>query len=263
MSALRRALQTGRRTPGWPALTMLFWWNVVRGGLWFAFKMLYRFRTEGAEHVPRTGPIIYVSNHQSHLDPCIVGIVVGDRPFSGLARATLFRNPVLAWMMRGIGVIALDQSKGDTAAMKAALSELQAGRCVLIFPEGTRTRDGAIHEFKAGAALLIRRSGAPVVPVAIEGAADIWRYGSARPMLTGRLAVRAGPHISAADLLSQGPSAGLDHLRNVINDMRLQLRQRMRAESGGRWPSPGPGDATVSSRLVNGPDLSQPSPGSE
>ncbi|HVP74020.1 MAG TPA: lysophospholipid acyltransferase family protein [Phycisphaerales bacterium] len=243
MRRIVRALQTSRRTPGWPPLTMLFWWNGVRGCLWFAFKMLYRLRLEGEENVPRTGPIIYVANHQAHMDPCIVGILVGDRAFSGMARKTLFTNPILSWMMRGIGVIALDQSKGDTAAMKAGLAELEAGRCLLIFPEGTRTRDGAVHKFKPGAALLIRRSGAPVVPVAIEGAYDIWRIGTPRPKLTGRLAVRAAPMVSAEEVLRGGVEAGLQRLHDQIDAMRLELRLRLRRESGGRYPAPSAGDA--------------------
>ncbi len=222
---------------------MLFWWNFVRGCLWFMFKMLYRFRTEGAEHVPDSGPIIYVSNHQSHLDPIIVGIVVGDRPFSGMARSTLFKNPILASIIRGIGVISLDQSKGDAGAMKAALGELEAGRCVLIFPEGTRTRDGSVLAFKPGVALIIRRSGASVVPVAMEGAYDIWRIGTPRPRLTGRLAVRAAAPIPAAELMKDGAEAALQRLHKQIDDMRLELRARMRRESGGRYPAPSAGDA--------------------
>lgn len=225
---------------------MLFWWNIVRGFLWFSLKMLYRFRIEGAANVPPTGPIIYVSNHQSHLDPVIVGIVVGDRPFSGMARSTLFSNPLLAAIMRGIGVISLDQSKGDSGAMKAALAELEAGRCVLIFPEGTRTRDGAIGEFKAGVALIIRRSGAPVVPVAMEGAFDIWRIGTSMPKLSGRLAVKTAPPIAADELMRDGPGPALTRLRTMIDEMRLDLRARMRRETGGRLPAAGPGDLPIS-----------------
>jgi 1-acyl-sn-glycerol-3-phosphate acyltransferase len=242
---VRRALQTSRRAPGWPAINRLIWWNGVRGLIRVFFKFAYRLRIEGEQHVPDTGPIIYVSNHQSHFDPCTVGVLVGDRPFSGMARSTLFRNPILGWIMRSIGVISLDQSKGDAGAFKAALAELQAGRCVLIFPEGTRTRDGAIHEFKPGVALLIRRSGAPVLPVATEGAFDIWPIGTKRPKLTGRMAVRAAPPIAAKELMQDGPEAALLRLRHIIDDLRLDLRARMRRESGGRYPAPGPGDLPV------------------
>jgi 1-acyl-sn-glycerol-3-phosphate acyltransferase len=242
---VKRAFETSRRAPGWPPLTMLFWWNGVRGVVIAFLKFAYRMRMEGAEHVPDSGPIIYVANHQSHYDPCIVGSLVGDRPLSGMARATLFHNPVLAWIMRGIGVIALDQSKGDAGAFKAALGELQAGRCVLVFPEGSRTRDGAIHEFKPGVALIIRRSGAPVIPLAIEGAFDIWPIGTSLPRLTGRLAVRAGPAMTADEVMSGGAEAALIRLRSMIDEMRLDLRNRMRGESGGRYPAPGPGDGPL------------------
>ncbi len=243
VQAVRRALQTSRRAPGWPALNTLIWWNGVRGLVRLFLKFAFRLRVEGAEHVPDTGPIIYIANHQSHFDPCIVGVLVGDRPLSGMARSTLFRNPILAWIMRSIGVISLDQSKGDAGAFKAALSELEAGRCVLIFPEGTRTRDGAIHDFKPGAALLIRRSGAPVVPVAIEGAFDVWPIGARRPKLTGRIAVRAAPATTAGALMADGAEAALIRLRWTIEHMRRDMRAQMLRASGGRYPASSAADA--------------------
>ncbi len=244
MNALR-FLQTQRRSPGRPAISFLFWWTGVRNLVWLFFKAVYRIQLIGRENVPTTGPIIYVANHQSHFDPCIVGLVVTDRPFSGMARATLFKNKILAWIMHGIGAIELEQGKGDAGAMKAALKELEAGRCVLIYPEGTRTRDGALGEFQRGAMLLIKRSGAPVVPVALEGAFDVWRIGQKLPKLSGRIMVQVAPAISAEDLMKDGPDTGLERLKNVIEGMRLGLRARLRRESGGRYPAPGPGDGAI------------------
>lgn len=254
IASVRRALQASRRAPDWPPLNTLFWWSGVRGLVRLFLKLAYRIRVEGAEHVPRGGPIIYVANHQSHFDPCIVGVLVGDRPLSGMARSTLFRNPLLAWIMRSIGVISLDQSKGDAGAFKAALQELAAGRCVLIFPEGSRTPDGAVHEFQPGAALLIKRSGAPVVPVALEGAFDIWPIGTPLPKLTGRLAVRAAPAMAAGDLLRDGPAAALRRLQAIVDGMRLDLRDILRRESGGKYPPAGPGDAAVSEHQRKNPN---------
>jgi len=234
--------QTSRRVPGRSTLRVLFWWTLIRGVVLLFLKFAYRIQMRGQGHVPATGPIIYASNHQSHIDPCIVGVLVTDRPFSGIARASLFAHPVLAWAMRGIGAVEIERGKPDTAAMKAALAELEQGRCVLIFPEGTRTRDGALGEFQRGVMLLIKKSGAIVVPVAMEGAHDIWAYGTAKPKLTGRLAVQCGIPISAEELLKGGPDAGLERLKREIERMRLQLRHELRRASGGRYPAPGPGD---------------------
>lgn len=239
-----KLLQTSRRTPGRPALSVLFWWTFVRGLVLAFFKITYRIKRSGAEHVPPTGPIIYACNHQSHYDPCIIGVLVTDRPFTGMARATLFKSKVLAWLMRSIGAISLEQGKGDAGAMKAALAELEAGRCIMIYPEGTRTRDGALTAFQRGVMLLIKRSppGTRVLPVAIEGAFDIWPIGQKHPRLTGRLAVKAAPAIPAAELLTGGPDAGLERLKKCIETMRLELRSALRSQSGGRYPLPGPGD---------------------
>jgi 1-acyl-sn-glycerol-3-phosphate acyltransferase len=90
--------------------------------------------------------------------------------------------------------------------------------------------------------LLIKRSNAPVVPVAIEGAFDIWRIGQKLPHLRGRLAVQAAPAISAEDLLKDGPDAGLERLKRIIETMRLELRAHLRRTTRGRFPAPGPGD---------------------
>ena len=237
-----RFFQFHRRAPQWPVWRIIFWWTVVRGLILLFFSIFYRIRREGVEHIPATGPIIYVANHQSHYDPPIVGVLVTDRPFSGMARSSLFESKTLAAIMRGIGAIELEQGKGDAGAMKAALAELELGRCVMIFPEGTRTPDGALSEFQRGVMLLIKRSKANVVPVAIEGAYDIWPIGTSRPRLRGRIGVKAAPAMSAVDLLADGPDAGLERLQRLIETMRLHLRAHMRRASRGKYPASGPGD---------------------
>lgn len=240
-----RFLQTQRRAPGRPALSLLFWWTIVQRIVWAFFKIVYRIQLHGFEHIPGHGPVIYVSNHQTHFDPCLVGLVIRDRPFRAMARDTLFKNPIMSWIMHGIGAIELERGKGDAGAMKAALAELEAGRTVMLFPEGTRSRDGAIAPFHRGVMLIIKRSGAAVVPVAIEGAHGVWPYGQSKPQLSGRIAVMAGPAIPAEDLLINGPDAALDRLRREIDAMRIKLRGQLRRASGGRLPKPGPGDQPI------------------
>jgi 1-acyl-sn-glycerol-3-phosphate acyltransferase len=239
----RRFWQTERRAPGRPALSLILWWTGVRNLVWAFFKIVYRIRLSGLENVPATGPVIFISNHQTHFDPCLVGLVATDRPFRAMARLSLFENPVLAWIMRGIGAIELERGKGDAGAMKAALAELEAGRTVMLFPEGTRTRDGAIGPFQRGVTLLIKKSGATVVPVAIEGAFDVWPIGRKLPLLCGRISVRAGQTIDAEALMKDGPDAACQRLWDTVNAMRLGLRAQLRRASGGRYPKAGPGDA--------------------
>lgn len=233
-----------RRAPGRSPLAVVIVWDGVRGLFKLLLVSLYRLRTSGAEHVPREGPLVFVSNHQSHFDPVIVGILVHDRPFSSLARSSLFAFKPFAWMIRIPGAIPLKRGTSDTAAMRAAIGELEEGRCVLVFPEGTRTPDGAMREFRPGVLLLVRRTEARIVPVALEGAHDIWPKGRSGPRLRGRLAVKAGPPMDAAYFRENGAQA-LAELQGRIDAMRLELRAELREATGGSFPPPGPGDAAV------------------
>lgn len=234
--------QARRRAPGRGWLSVCVVWD----GGWclclLFFRLLYRFRRHGMQNVPRTGPIIIVSNHQSHYDPPIVGLVTGDRPFAAMARSTLANSKIIAFLMKLLGAIPLKQGEGDSAAFKVAFAELQAGRTVMLFPEGSRTRDGSIKPFKRGVSLLIKRSGAMVLPVALEGAFDVWTIGAKRPKWHGWIESMAGEPISAEELLRDGPDAALEILRRRIEEMRLELRTRIRARTRGKYPAPGPGD---------------------
>jgi 1-acyl-sn-glycerol-3-phosphate acyltransferase len=233
-----------RSLPSRTGLQVFFWWIVVRTIVRIGMKLLYRQRCLGRSNVPRDGPVIYVSNHQSHYDPPIIGGLVGA--FASLARASLFDARGFGWMLRQIGAIPLHVGKNDSRALRAAIDVLKAGGRVLLFPEGTRTRDGAVHVFQPGMLILVKRTGAPVVPVALEGAHDIWPIGQARPKLRGRIATRAGPPVPAEELLAMPHRDAMERLRRAIDAMRLELRRELRDATGGRYPAPGPGDHAAS-----------------
>lgn len=242
-TGLLKKFQFQRRLPGRPAFAQTFLaWVVTSSFVHFLLIALYGLRCYRKEHVTSDGPAIYVSNHQSHLDPPILGVLVADRPFSSLARASLFRNRFFAGLIRWLGAVPLEQGKGDIGAIKTALAELEAGRRVLIFPEGSRTPDGTLQEFQRGVMLLIKRAKVPVIPLVVEGAYDVWPAHQALPRLGGRLAVMAGEPIDPEQLLADGANAGLEQLRRTIESMRMQLRHEMRNYTGGRCPQPGPGD---------------------
>jgi 1-acyl-sn-glycerol-3-phosphate acyltransferase len=138
-----------------------------------AMTLGFSLRTEGMRHVPKSGPALFIANHQSYLDPDLVGIAA-RRHLCFLARKTLFQNKVFAWLIRTLEAIPIDQEGIGIDGIRDILEQLQAGRAVLVFPEGERTHDGQMQPLRPGVSLLIKKAQAPVVPVGIAGAYDAW-----------------------------------------------------------------------------------------
>ena len=135
--------------------------------LWFDLKVY------GVHHVPRRGGVLIVSNHQSYLDPIILGVKV-PRAFSFLAKSELFENPHFGWLIRSLNAFPVRQGEGDVGAVKETIRRLQEGHALIVYPEGTRSLSGAIEKIQAGVGLIIRRAGVPVVPAVIDGSYDAW-----------------------------------------------------------------------------------------
>lgn len=123
---------------------------------------------QGEENVPAGGPVLMVSNHVSYLDPCAIG-VASPRRVVFMAKAELFDNKVIGFMLRGVDSFPVRRGEADRAAFKTTLTMLEEGRVVCIFPEGTRSKDGNLQEAAPGAALFAIRTGCPVVPVYVSG----------------------------------------------------------------------------------------------
>ncbi|MEZ6242394.1 MAG: lysophospholipid acyltransferase family protein [Phycisphaerales bacterium] len=206
--------------------------------------LVWRYRAYHGERVPRDGPVLIVANHQSYLDPIIVGQLVPSRQIDSVAREGLFRVPGLAQLMRGLhGFPIREDGEPDSAAIREILARLERGLAVVIYPEGTRTLDGRMTEFKRGAALVVKRAKCPVLPVAIEGAHDAWARGRSRPRFWGaRIMTIAGEPIPHDELLADGPDAALRRLEREIDAMRLDLRAKLRARTRNAYPPPGPAD---------------------
>lgn len=133
----------------------------------------FGLRMERRHPVPETGPLLVVANHQSFLDPPLVGLVTG-RPLVYLARKTLFRSPVFRRFIKSLNAVPIDQDGVGKEGLKTIIEELAKGRAVLVFPEGSRTPDGKMHELKPGIHLLLKRSQAAILPVGIAGAYESW-----------------------------------------------------------------------------------------
>ena len=194
------------------------------------FRIIYDLRCSGREFVPRTGPIIFVANHQSNFDPPIIGAVISDRPSKGIARSSLLDSKLLGAYISAFGVISIKRGESDLVAIKKALQELAAGRCVMIFPEGTRTQTGEMGEFQRGFWLLLKKSKAMVLPVGIDGAFDAYPMGS-KPKLRGCIEAMAGEAMSAESLLKMGEQDGTAFVRSTIESLMLQCKENIKKRS--------------------------------
>lgn len=134
---------------------------------WLA-RVLARVTITGTEHLPRSGGVLIVSNHLTYYDPLIVGMCF-KRVVYYMAKIELYRNPVLAWFITQLQAFPIRRGEVDRAALRRADELLKSGRVVALFPEGHRSRDARIQESKGGIALIARRSGVPIVPLAITG----------------------------------------------------------------------------------------------
>nr|MCU0530257.1 1-acyl-sn-glycerol-3-phosphate acyltransferase [Cyanobium sp. Prado107] len=140
--------------------------RLVRFLLVFPVFQLLRGRISGRAHVPRQGPVVVVANHGSHLDPPLLAHAVG-RPVAYMAKAELFRVPLLGRIIRACGAYPVTRGGSDREAIRTASDRLLAGWAVGVFIDGSRQRDGRVNHPQPGAALLAARSGAPLLPVAI------------------------------------------------------------------------------------------------
>jgi len=136
-------------------------------GRWL-MTAVWRLKVTGLSHIPAEGAVIVACNHISNVDPPVMGwAALPVRTLRYLAKMELFRIPGLAWFLRNVGAIALDRGRADVAAVRTALEVLARGRCLLIFPEGTRSQDGRPGRPKGGVGYLAGKSGAPVVPARV------------------------------------------------------------------------------------------------
>lgn len=139
----------------------------------------FRYRYTGRRHVPATGPVLLVANHQSHLDPVLVGIAA-PRRLKYLARHGLFFWP-FSWWIQALGAVPIDRERGAVGGIRTTLRLLNEREAVLVFPEGSRTFTGQLQPMRPGFCLLARRTGAVIVPVAIRGAFASMPRGTAYP----------------------------------------------------------------------------------
>lgn len=143
----------------------LFWQFSLQN----VFQFWLNYRAEGVQHIPPTGGGLVLANHQSFLDPLLIGLPL-RRPVSYVARDSLLRVPLLGWLLRKTYVMSINRDAASPAMLRDAIRRIEHGFLVGVFPEGTRTHNGEIGPFKPGFISLIRRAQSTVYPVGIAGA---------------------------------------------------------------------------------------------
>ena len=192
---------------------------------WCGFRNLYRFyfrwRVFNAERVPLQGPVILASNHASFLDPPLVGAGI-RRGINYLARDTLFRYPVIGWLLRKWNSVPVDREGGGAAGLKAILDRLLAGGAIILFPEGTRSRDGELQPARSGIGLTVIKSDAVVVPVRVFG--TFKAYGRhVRVALPHRVMVKYGKPMRFEPLRSEAKNCTKARLKQIYQEVADEI----------------------------------------
>ena len=171
-------------------------YHFLRSVCWLFLKVYCRMRIEGAEKIPKTGGCVLAANHASHLDIPIVSTIT-LRHVAFVARDTLDESWFLSFIMRETRAVLVKRGTADRRAIRAMVDHLVVGDCVAIYPEGTRTHDGKIGEFKGGAVLAARMGKVPIVPVGIDGGYRLMSRHMTIPR-PAKLVVRIGDPIDSS-----------------------------------------------------------------
>jgi len=185
------------------------------------FKLYFRWRVYNAERVPLEGAVILASNHASFLDPPLVGSGV-RRGINYLARENLFRFPVMGWVLRQWQVVPVDRDGGGAAGLRAILDRLLAGGAIILFPEGTRTRDGKLQPARSGIGLTVIKSTAPVVPVRVFGTFEAYGRHLRFPR-PRRVAVKYGQPMTFDELRAEAKSCSKARLKEIYQQVADEL----------------------------------------
>lgn len=170
--------------------------------------------------VPRSGPVVLAGNHQSFFDPWLIGACL-DRRACYLARETLFRVPVLGWLLNRYDCLPVPrESVAPRRSLEVCVQVLQKGRALALFPEGTRSRDGRLQPLKRGIALVARRSGAPVLPILVRGTYALWPRGKLLPR-PGKVQVIYGHPLTMNP--AESADSFMDRLSSAYHQLAVEV----------------------------------------
>ncbi|MDN5857944.1 MAG: 1-acyl-sn-glycerol-3-phosphate acyltransferase [Pseudonocardia sp.] len=214
-----------------------------KGGFWIAFCAVFfypigwlsgRIRYEGRQYLPPRGGALVVANHVSHLDPVVSGLIVhrARRVPRFLAKEGLWKVPVLGSALRGTGQIPVHRETADAQqSLRDGVAALQNGKVVVIYPEGTITRDpdGWPMHSRTGVARLALATDVPVIPCVHWGTREVYDgyHKKFRPLPRKPITVRFGPPVDLSAYRDRDVDAAL--LRDVTDHLMTQVRDLLSA----------------------------------
>lgn len=183
------------------------------------FKIVFNLKFEGTENLPDNGGIVYACNHRSNADPVLVSLKVKKR-CTYMAKEELFKNPFFGTLIRFFGAFPVVRGKGDMAVIDDSISKLRSGKNLVIFPEGTRSKDGKVGRGKTGVALIAAKSNTDVIPVGVVYDGKL--------KFRKRITVRYGKPISSNKLqISENPlPKELKQLKLTVMDAIAELVEK-------------------------------------
>jgi len=188
------------------------------------FGLLTGWDVRGRQHIPREGGLLVASNHISFWDPPMVGSAL-PREVHFLAKEELFRTPGLGWLIRSLNSIPIRRGVADLSGLARALEVLRQGDALLLFPEGSRMRDGELHPPRPGVGMMAVQADVPIVPCYLEGAHRAWPKGAWIPR-PRRLRLIVGEPRTFADLEPTKESAHL--IASTLRDDVVNLERSLR-----------------------------------
>ena len=183
------------------------------------FRILFRGQTIGISNLPKTGGVVIVSNHGSHLDPPILGHALG-RPVAFMAKSELFSVPILASIISACGAYPVKRGAGDRDALRTASNRLREGWATGVFLDGTRQENGRVNDPKAGAALLAGRTGCPILPVAIVNSQRAFPKGSLIPRFVSI-------HLRVGELIQPPKTRRREDLSSTTKDIQMAINSML------------------------------------
>lgn len=200
--------------------------NPVYFAGWCFFRAVcacyFGWRVYNPERVPRKGPVILAANHVSYLDPFLIGAGV-RRDINYLAREDLFRFPVIGWLLRQWNTVPVDRDGGGAAGLRAILDRLLAGGGIILFPEGTRSRDGQLQPARSGIGLTVIKSTAPVVPVRVFGTFEAYGRHVRIPRPCHRVEVKYGCPLLFVALRAEAKTCTKPRLKEIYQQVADEL----------------------------------------